>query len=369
MPLGIKQSNNLTKLTVDVWDDKIFFNEKEYLAGYFATEVLNRSPEQNDDLLGIGGTIMKHLMLLKQSGMIEPQLKQWINLFFDQLKSILPFSLIDFSGEREMLDLFFTDGFWQEVLEAEPGADDLVIDTLRNFPRIAQGIVNYGTFAINFEHFFLKRLRKRNETHFAAALNDFFNETDFMEALREFELTPEESFSPSPRMEMSYVFARHPKREEETVFVSRVSFRRVVDFYTFDFMNGLHHGHSSCRCENCGRYFLVTSGHMPKYCDGIAPQGNGLTCRQVGAKMHQKEKNTEHPVYRLFKTRSNTIRKHHERGKINDEIRSEALRLAEAYRDRALIDDTYASDGYANDMELDNLYAAARKRLNKNAVC
>ena len=47
-----------------------------------------------------------------------------------------------------------------------------------------------------------------------------------------------------------------------------------------------------------------------------------MTCRQYGAMMRQKEQNKPHPVYRLFTTRTNTIRKHHQRGKISDELRS-----------------------------------------------
>lgn len=99
------------------------------------------------------------------------------------------------------------------------------------------------------------------------------------------------------------------------VFVQRVRFHRIMSFYCFDLMNGLHHGHAPCVCQNCERYFLTRSGHKPKYCSGIAPQDSRLTCRQYGAMMHQKEQNKQHPVYRLFSTRTNTIRKHHQRGK------------------------------------------------------
>ena len=95
----------------------------------------------------------------------------------------------------------------------------------------------------------------------------------------------------------------------------------------------------------------------------MAPQDSRLTCRQYGAMMHQKEQNKQHPVYRLFNTRTNTIRKHHQRGKISDELRREALYLAETYRDRALMDNDYAAGDYAHDMEQETLYAQARSRL------
>ena len=147
------------------------------------------------------------------------------------------------------------------------------------------------------------------------------------------------------------------------VFVNRYFFDSAISFYTFDLMNGLHHSHASSQCRGCGKYFLTTNGHMPKYCDGIAPQDPRMTCRQYGAMMRQKEQNKQHPVYRLFSTRSNTIRKHHQRGKISDDLRREALYVAECYRDKALMDNGYAANGYAQDMEQEHVYAEARKRL------
>ncbi|WP_317334374.1 DUF6076 domain-containing protein, partial [Dysosmobacter welbionis] len=68
-------------------------------------------------------------------------------------------------------------------------------------------------------------------------------------------------------------------------------------------------------------------------------------------------------VYRLFSTRTNTIRKHHQRRKISDELRREALYLAETYRDRALMDNDYAAGDYVHDMEQETLYAQAKARL------
>ena len=172
-----------------------------------------------------------------------------------------------------------------------------------------------------------------------------------------------EPFTVYPELSSTYVFARSPKNEKEMVFVERVIFPRLTDFYTYDLMNGLHHGHAPSQCQGCGRYFLTTNGHIPKYCDGVAPQDNRYTCRQYGAMMHQKEQNKQHPVYRLFNTRTGTIRKHHQRGKISDDLRREALYLAERYRDKALMDNDYAADGYAWDMELEHIYAEAEKRL------
>ncbi|WP_370813690.1 DUF6076 domain-containing protein [Butyricicoccus pullicaecorum] len=228
---------------------------------------------------------------------------------------------------------------------------------------IPLGIYHFAVAGDYFERKYLRRLKERNETFFAVAAHDCFTSDDFWRVMDGLPLPDIEAFSTAPVMESTYVFARNPSQEKKMVFVQRVCFRGIIQFYCFDLMNGLHHGHAPCVCQNCERYFLTRSGHKPKYCSGMAPQDGRLTCRQYGAMMHQKEQNKQHPVYRIFSTLTNTIRKHHHRGKISDELREEALRLAETYRDKALLDNGYAADGYVHDMEQETLYAQARARL------
>ena len=38
MNLGLKQNNSLFGLTMDVWEDKVYFEARAYEAGYFAAE-------------------------------------------------------------------------------------------------------------------------------------------------------------------------------------------------------------------------------------------------------------------------------------------------------------------------------------------
>ena len=40
MPLGTRQNNDFTQFTMDVWNDKIFYQEKEFPAGFMAASVL-----------------------------------------------------------------------------------------------------------------------------------------------------------------------------------------------------------------------------------------------------------------------------------------------------------------------------------------
>ena len=69
MPLGIQQNNNFLHLTMDVWQDQIFFNETVYPAGHFAAELLNVPDETIRELVTHGGAISHQVEALALAGM------------------------------------------------------------------------------------------------------------------------------------------------------------------------------------------------------------------------------------------------------------------------------------------------------------
>lgn len=68
MPLGIRQNNNLLHLTVDIWQDQIFFHETVYPAGHFASELLNIPEETMQELVTHGGAISHQVEALALAG-------------------------------------------------------------------------------------------------------------------------------------------------------------------------------------------------------------------------------------------------------------------------------------------------------------
>ena len=368
MPLGLRQNNNLLHLTLDIWQEQIFFNEAAYPSGYFAAEILNVNDETLRELFTHGGGIshqMESLVCAEQSRFVKllPELRSSVEKILDALWQCPPYSMLDKEQELRAIELLFSDASVRDLMEPESPARQFFFRYLTAVFSIPLGIFHFSVAGRYFEEGYLRRLKKRTETFFAMAAHDCFNSEWFWDMMRDLPVPDVEPFTITPDLRSSYVFARHPKQEKETVFVNRYFFDHAISFYIFDLMNGLQHGHAPSRCCGCGTYFLTTNGHMPKYCDGIAPQDPRMTCRQYGAMMRQKEQNKQHPVYRLFTTRTNTIRKHHQRGKISDELRNEALYVAESLRDKALMDNDYAASGYAHDMEQEEIYAQARARL------
>ena len=368
MPPGIKQNNNLLHLTMDVWQDQIFFHETVYPTGHFAAELLNVPEETMRELITHGGAISHQVETLALAGRGEfikllDGTRASLEKLLDALWHCPPFNLMDKGQEQHTLEVLFSPVSHNDLLKPASPAREFFFRYLVAAFSIPLGIQHFTVAARYFEEGYLRRLKKRTETFFAMAAHDCFNSEWFWSMMRDLPVPDVEPFTITPDLRSSYVFARHPKQEKETVFVNRYFFDHVISFYIFDLMNGLQHGHAPSRCCGCGTYFLTTNGHMPKYCDGIAPQDPRMTCRQYGAMMRQKEQNKQHPVYRLFTTRTNTIRKHHQRGKISDELRNEALYVAESLRDKALMDNDYAASGYAHDMEQEEIYAQARARL------
>lgn len=370
MPMGIQQTNNLLHLTLDIWQDQVFFNEIAYPAGHFAADLLNVSPEMLQELLTLGGTIshqVEALAFAEPSRFVHllQETRPTLEPLLDILWRCPPYCFLDKAQELHAVDVLFSPASHNDLLHPASPIRQFFFRYLTAAFSIPLGIYHFSVAGLYFEVEYLRRLKKRNETFFATAARDCFNSEDFWAMMHKLSYAEIEPFTISPTISSTYTFARNPKHETDTVFVQRIEFPTLIHFYIFDLLNGLHHGHAPSQCQNCGHYFLTTNAHVPKYCDGIAPQDSRMTCRQYGAMMHQKEQNKHHPIYSLFNTRTGTIRKHHQRRKISDELRQEALHLAAVCRDKALMDNDYAAHGYAQNMELEALYAQAQRRLER----
>ena len=51
MSLGIQQNNNFAQIIVDIWNDKVFYQEQEFPAGFMAASILNISEDDLKELI------------------------------------------------------------------------------------------------------------------------------------------------------------------------------------------------------------------------------------------------------------------------------------------------------------------------------
>lgn len=374
MPLGLEQNNSFANTTLDIWNDKVYYQEREFPAGYFSASILNISKDEIRELMLHAAASTYPLPVVMEGSESEaaeafPILCEQIRQLADLILRYPPFCYNDREEELAKIDILFDESILPKVRDPNLAAHHLFLSYITSITRIPSAIWHFTTAGKYFEAGYLRRLKERTESSFAVAAHDCFNSKwfwDMMKGLpqpRVFQGKDVETFSMYPGIYSAYMIVRNVRNEKELLFANRINFPRFVDFYTYDLINGLHHGHAPSQCQGCGKYFLTTNRHRPKYCDGMAPQDSRLTCRQYGAMMQQKEKNKQHPIYQIFSTRTGTIRKHNQRGKISDELRQEAIHLAQQYRDKALMDNDYAANGYQRDMEQEHIYEEAKKRL------
>lgn len=374
MPLVSEQLDSFVYATMDVWNEKVFYQGREFPAGHFAASILNVLVDEMPGLMLCGGAPTFSLPVVMQGSNREaaeafPVLCKQVKNLVDLLWRYPPFCYNDLERELALIDEMFDDSLLPEIREPDSELGQELMRYITGITRIPIAIWNFMAAGKYFELCYLRKLEERTERSFAVAAYNCFNGERFWNFMRRlpqpkaFDDMDVETFSIHPGISSTYMIIRNMKNEKEMVFANRITFPRFVDFYTYDLMNGLHYGHAPSQCQGCGKYFLTTNRHRPKYCDGMAPQNSQMTCRQYGAMMQQKEKNKQHPIYRVFDTRTNTIRKHNQRGKISDELRQEAIHLAQQYRDKALMDNDYAANGYQQDMEQEHIYEEARKRL------
>mgnify|MGYP001697718467 FL=1 len=105
MPLGIQQNNDFTQFTMDVWNDKIFYQEKEFPAGFMAMSILNIPEEKLPELIQAGGapTFLFPVVVQgsdEEAAAVFPQLRERILYLTELLWKYPPFCYNDY--EKEM---------------------------------------------------------------------------------------------------------------------------------------------------------------------------------------------------------------------------------------------------------------------------
>ena len=147
-----------------------------------------------------------------------------------------------------------------------------------------------------------------------------------------------------------------------------ICFESYLDLICADFYEGLRCGHYPRKCIICGRYFLVTSGHEQKICNGYSgfyPKNGGkmYSCKQYAALKNKTRACVDSPVTKIYTTRRGGIRQDLNRGKITEAFAAQAKLLAEEKRDRARRDPEYENHLYKKEMQKRPFYAEVEQRM------
>lgn len=126
-----------------------------------------------------------------------------------------------------------------------------------------------------------------------------------------------------------------------------------------DMLRGLMKGHFPKRCENCGRYFLMTKGYRTRYCDMPSSEDPKRNCNQIAyAKKHIKEQSANDPKYQSHLRFIRRVNKSFQRGSITEEQRNALLAAGEELYFKARTLAEYSNEEFENALRSDELYAS-----------
>lgn len=134
--------------------------------------------------------------------------------------------------------------------------------------------------------------------------------------------------------------------DHKPIIGEKIQFSNLVSFLYTDFYRGLIHGNCPRRCQNCGKYFLLTAGYNTCYCNNIAPGETSRTCRKVGAhRKAESEKASDTPAGQEYRKAYNRLKMRKARHRISVDEWNEKVALAHELREEA-------EQGQLSDLEL-----------------
>ena len=190
MPLGDRQENDLVHITLDVWQDKVYYLGKEYPAGYFAAGVLNVSHNLFVTITGEGGFLLDAYAVAKfgdreQLEELLPVLWESVENMLRSLRQVPPFSLWNMEAELGKMKAMLSKDHIDQLLD-NPEEKVWFLAYLRAGILLPISIYHFVIAAWHLETYYLHRLGKRDETHFAVAFHDFYHDPSTKEVLGQY---------------------------------------------------------------------------------------------------------------------------------------------------------------------------------------
>jgi hypothetical protein len=396
MPSEIKRE--IGCFSADFRDDKVTIGGETFLSGFLFVNAMNEYWQPyggNDDE---NFEIAQKLLVMKSGAKVArdefalgylypPHAEKLYDEILYKINTVAkakPFCFLDLDAERERCKQLFSEENVAEICaylkkramfnyEDSPGwanhplPQQTDIDEFRR----SQALLDDYLSTMTFYEEIGQGMDNAHETGkaFVAALEQPIKRTESnlmaiaLDCIEHYRPSGFTEFERVMRVQTEYVPVPKKKKQGDYEIGRRMTFERFGDFLFADFFEGLHAGHYPLHCGVCKRYFLQTTAHRRKYCDGYAPNDpKGRSCEASAARSNRlaKEYAADHHVKQIYNRRRGTINKHLERGKISEEQAIIAKRYIEDLLDRAIADNEYFLNGYEADMEMEAVYAALK---------
>ena len=357
-------------LTLDFWQDRVSYGSQTLPTGSIACAALNISDEQINTLIQLCIPLNGVILMVGTGALTADALREAESSMLEitkLLRSIPPFSCIDFPEDAHDIQQIFTDSFIENALAYTEASQELGAAAARD-PRFKNGVGLMKVIQVMAQLGMTLQIFKQSMTEFALALHDSKRTPEGYAA------TFAEHFSDSAELSLEnqlwasmtnitaqYVSAVMPGKNEPQL-VKRMHYVSFVGMFRSDLFEGLCVGHALRKCPICGKWFLTTDARQTKYCGGLAPNDKrGRTCRQIGNLQGraQRELADDHPIKAIYTRRTNTILQSVRRGKLDEQTAGRMKRLAKNKMERAISDHVYAKVDYEAEMTQEALLVAA----------
>lgn len=360
-------------LTLDFWNDKVEYFEKELPTGTLACEALNISEETITKLCELGLPLMQlaaGMQTMHADLALIPAARESAIQIVDILAELPPFSRIYWdkivSGVQNCFTAAVAEKFNEEeydvsLLEAVAGTLSAEDQKVYQLCYLSSYLAQVGFTMAQYRVKLLPIAEALHDGMYAGTSQDYAQH--IAELVSEDISQIEQAWTAYTNNTMQYF--SHRDAHGNATIARHMHYVTFIGMFRAYFFEGLAVGHAPRKCKICGKWFLTTDAHRAVYCDGYAPNDpRGRTCRQIGARMgrEEREKADNHPVKKTYKRALDGINKRLSRGSVTDAIAAAAKRIAKTKMEQAMIDPCYAAGNYKKEMQLDSLIQSAQRK-------
>lgn len=327
--------DSIGKFAAYFYEDKVEVGKRRCSLGEITTEFLNLDfnifKELDELAQAFAGSARK--MMEEKDRSAVPEVQRRLNQFLDLLWTLPPYPSMpreQSAACRLFPQLAEQENAWQEMDDPKSETNfELTqwINEIDWLPYQLEWCYNQTSLIVDQ---YLEPLTKRAKDAYAFAFLCYCRDRD-----RAAFLIPNPSDEGTvSNTELSFVPIQD--HSGQVVLGEVLRFNDLVSFIKTDFYRGLMHGNAPRKCQNCGKFFLLTNGYKTCYCNNIAPGETERTCRKVGAHIKEaKKKASETPAQQEYRKVYNRLKMRKARGKISIEEWNAAVAEAEELREQA----------------------------------
>ena len=355
----------------EIEGDRMRFLGEEYPLGHFCLELLQRAlVDDAAQRVSILWAFLEPTLHELQNGLILEnhllQIRDIILPVLPYLETLPPFDRVGVSELRQSAETLLSEETAAQMMDYVKQSGALSVDQAELWAQY-----NYGLPKNPAKHPGKQLLEdaKTFLSEFITLANDLGDVSrwlrEFVRRLNELESTkPEDLLGLASQIFLTPELSlqNHYLDEDSDTSVQHMVFTNLRAFLLTDFYEGLAHNHYPRRCPVCKRYFLMEHAYRQKYCKGYAPLeltgGKQILCADFALPADsgfEKEAAAASDVLRKYESSTGTLRSYASRGKITEEAKEAAIRLAGERRDEAIRDHDYATGRYLEEIHFKRL--------------